>query len=107
MNIIRYQPDVNSSVFNLFYDKGQLQKVELVKTDPIHEGMTADEAFAQTKTDCLAKTNLIIEINEAMEADNVAGAFEVAFDAERNLKVATDDTELKAYLSGKNYPIKE
>lgn len=105
MNIIRYQPDVNSSVFNLFYDKGQLQKVELVKTDPIHEGMTADEAFAQTKTDCLAKTNLIIEINEVMEADNVAGAFDAFYDVNRELKVMTDDSELKAYLFAKNYPV--
>lgn len=105
MNIIRFQPDVNSSVFDLVYENGQMTKVELVKTDSIHEGMTPQEAFEQTRSDCLKKTNLIIEINTALETDNLAGAFDVFFDENRNLKVSTEDSELKAYLSGKNYPV--
>jgi len=104
--ITQYKPDVNSSVFNLIYENGVLEKIELVKVDPIHEGMTAEQAFEHTRNDCIQKTNLIVEIESALKADKATGSFDVSFDENRELKVTTDD-ELKDYLLSKGYPIKQ
>lgn len=105
MQITRFQPDVNKSVFDLYYDRGELQKVEIIKADSIHEGLTAQEAFEQTKADCIAKTELNQSIAESIETDKVEGAYNVFFNENRELIVETDNQELKAYLTEKSYPI--
>ena len=59
--ITNWQPDVNKSVFRLTYIEGELKKVELEKVDPLHEGLTAEEAFNSSRKQCIEKTLTILE----------------------------------------------
>ncbi len=65
--IIKWQPDVNNSIFRLIYIEGELKKYEFEKVDPIHEGMTAEEAFSLSRKQCIENT--LLALDEKIESE--------------------------------------
>lgn len=89
--ITKWQPDVNNSIFRLTYIEGELKEVEFEKVDPLHEGLTAEEAFNSSRKQCIENTLVILE--EKKETELVI---------EEKAKIEDEVVSLRALLADLN-----
>lgn len=90
--VIKWQPDVNNSIFRLIYVDGELRKYELEKVDTIHEGMTAEEAFLATQKQCIEKT--LTNLEDRIESEK---------DIEEKAKIEQEIVGLQGFLEDINH----
>lgn len=105
IKITRWRPDVNECEFDLIFEDGNLVATKVLKLDPRLEGLNAEEAYAVTSAECIARGNYLFAAKELLN-DEQKNMISVNYDENRELVITTDSEEVKSILENNSFKIK-